>query len=158
LIAAKYENLERLMNNAENSKVVLDAISAVEQRNDRQFRELLYPDFEIHWPPSLPYGESSRDQAEKIQTWSETWEPLQPTEAERKMNARVVAAAENEVTVLWRQRGLTPSGDRFDGEVLRLYQVRDGKLARAQMFYFDTMAVARFLTKAAAQTERRPRR
>ncbi len=70
------------------------------------------------------------------------------------MDPRVVAANEDEVVVLWRQRGLSRSGDRFDGDVLGLYQVREGKLARAQMFYFDTVAVANFLEKAMEHTER----
>jgi len=50
--------------------------------------------------------------------------------------------------VLWHQRGVTPGGDRLDEEVLGLYHVRAGKLARAQMFYFDTTAVVSFLTQA----------
>jgi len=70
------------------------------------------------------------------------------------MDPRVVAANEDEVVVLWKQRGLSRSGDRFDGEVLGFYQVREGKLARAQMFYFDTVAVANFLEKAMEHTER----
>jgi ketosteroid isomerase-like protein len=75
---------------------------------------------------------------------------LQPTAAERRMDPRVVAAndASGEVVVLWRQRGRSPAGERFDGEVLGLYQVRDGRLARAQMFYFDTVALAEFLANA----------
>ena len=128
----------------ENRKLVLSVFSAIEERNDQRFSELLHPDFEIHWPPSLPYG------AAKARTWSDTWDSLQPTELERKMDPRVVAANENEVVVLWRQRGLIPSGDRFDGEVLGLYQIREARLARAQMFYFDTAAVASFLAKAKA--------
>ncbi len=32
--------------------------------------------------------------------------------------------------------------------VLALYSVRDGKLARAQMFYFDTVPVLEFLSTA----------
>ena len=64
------------------------------------------------------------------------------------MDPRVVAATEDEGVVLWRQRGVSPSGERFEGEVLGLYQLRDGKLARAQMFYFDPVAVANFLKKA----------
>jgi len=52
------------------------------------------------------------------------------------------------VVILWHQRGVSPTGDRFDGEALGLYQMRDGKLARAQMFYFDTAAVASFLARA----------
>ena len=125
-----------------NRKLLLDAFDALEQRNDEKFRKLLHPNFEIHWPPSLPYGGS------EAPTWSETWEPLQPTEAERKLDPRGVAVSENEVVVLWQQRGLSPSGEHFESEVLGLYQVRDGKLARAQMFYFDTAAAAHFLAKA----------
>ncbi len=66
------------------------------------------------------------------------------------MDPRVVAAGEDEVVVLWRQRGVGPDGERFDGVVLGLYRFRDGKLARAQMFYFDTAAVAGFLARAMA--------
>ncbi|PYK67796.1 MAG: hypothetical protein DME50_01285 [Verrucomicrobia bacterium] len=124
----------------ENKKLLLSVFTAVEQRNDQRFSELLHPDFEIHWPPSLPYG------AGQGRTWTDTWDPLQPTEEERRMDPRVVAASENEVVVRWRQRGLSPSGERFDGEVLGLYEVREQKLARAQMFYFDTAAVVAFLT------------
>jgi ketosteroid isomerase-like protein len=125
-----------------NQKLVLDAFNAIEQRNDEKFGKLLHRDFEIHWPPSLPYSGSGAP------TWSETWESLQPTEADRRMDPRVVAVSENEVVVLWRQRGLSPSGERFEGEVLGLYRVRDGRLERAQMFYFDTAAVASFLAKS----------
>jgi ketosteroid isomerase-like protein len=129
-----------------NRKLVLSVFNAIEERNNQQFSELLHLGFEIHWPPSLPYG------AGKVRTWSDIWDSLQPTELERKMDPRVVAANENEVVVLWRQRGLSPSGDRFDGEVLGLYQVREAKLARAQMFYFDTVAVGDFLAKAMEHT------
>ncbi len=125
-----------------NRKLLLSVFNAIEQRNDQRFSELLHSDFEIHWPPSLPYGEG------KSKTWTETWDPFQPTELERRMDPRVVAANEAEVVLLWRQRGLSPAGERFDGEVLSLYQVREGKLLRAQMFYFDAVAVANFLGKA----------
>ncbi len=57
------------------------------------------------------------------------------------------------LTPLWSVH-LGPSGERFDGEALGLYEVRDGKFARAQMFYFDGIAVQRFL--AAAQAEATP--
>ena len=107
------------------------------------------PIVEMYWPPSLPYGGTARGLQQE--TWSDTWRPLQPTEAERRMEPRVVAASEEEVVVLWRQRGVTPAGDRFDGEVLGLYHVRGGQLTRAQMFYFDTAAVVRFLAQATGQ-------
>ena len=61
------------------------------------------------------------------------------------MDPRVVVATEQEVVVLWHQRGLQPAGQRLDMETLGLYRVRDGKFAQAQMFYFDTAAVLSFL-------------
>jgi ketosteroid isomerase-like protein len=133
----------------ENVEVVLEAFSAIERRDDQRFLDLLHSDFEILWPPSLPYGKSSAG-LHKSPTWSDIWISLQPTEAERKMDPRVVAHDAEEVVVLWRQRGVTSDGNRFDGEVLGLYRVRDRKLARAQMFYFDTAAVASFLARANA--------
>src|SRR5438132_8879038 len=114
----------------ENRNLVLSIFNAIEQRNNQRFSELLHPGFEIHWPPSLPYG------AGKARTWSDTWDSLQPTELERKMDPRVVAANENEVVVLWRQRGVSPLGDRFDGEVLALFKSREAKFRRPQWFYF----------------------
>ncbi len=68
------------------------------------------------------------------------------------MDPRVVAVSEDEGVVLWRQRGVSLSGEQFEGEVLGLYQVRDGKLTRAQMFYFDTAAVASFLARSMEQS------
>jgi ketosteroid isomerase-like protein len=67
---------------------------------------------------------------------------------DRRMDPRIVAAGEDEVVVLWHQRGVTSAGVRFDGEVLGLYRVRGGKLARAQMFYFDTVPLVDFLASA----------
>jgi hypothetical protein len=51
------------------------------------------------------------------------------------MEPRVIASSGDEVVVLWRQWDLSPDGERFDGPLLGLNRVQDGKLARAQMFY-----------------------
>jgi ketosteroid isomerase-like protein len=67
------------------------------------------------------------------------------------MDPRVVATNDNEVMVLYRQSGLSPAGDRYDGEVLGLYEFRQGKLTRAQMFYFDEVGAAEFLAKAKSE-------
>jgi ketosteroid isomerase-like protein len=137
-------------------ELMLAVFSAVERRDTQRFIELVHPDFEIHWPPSLPYGGTYRDLDTEAQqgrpTWAETWNPLQPTATERRMDPRIVAVNEQngEVVVLWRQRGRSPTGERFDGPVLGLYKLGDGRLARAQMFYFDTVALADFLAKAAS--------
>jgi uncharacterized protein len=134
------------MNANENTEVMLGIFSAIERRDFQRLLDLCQPDVEFFWPPSLPYAGGERG------AWAQTWVPLQPTETERRMDARVVAASGNEVVVLWQQRGVSRAGDRFDGPVLALYQLRDGKLARAQMFYFDTVGVAGFLAKARANT------
>jgi uncharacterized protein len=141
------------MKENENVRVVLTAFDAVERQDDPQFYALIDPEFKIYWPPSLPYGGETAGPDPRRPSWSEIWAPLQPTEAERTMDPRVIAANEDEVVVHWRQRGVTPGGDRFDGEVLGLYRVRNGKLVQAKMFYFDTTVVAAFLKKANLREE-----
>ena len=132
----------------QNSVTILRVFRAIEERDDARVQELFQPDFEIHWPPSLPYGGTFRGLAPRPKGWNATWDPLQPTAAERRMDARVIAARGENVLVLWHQRGVSPKGMHFDGEVLGLYTFRAGKLGRAQMFYFDTTAVAKFLDEA----------
>jgi len=132
----------------QNSETILRIFRVIEAREDAKMPELFQPDFEIHWPLSLPYGGTFRGLAPRPNGWNATWDPLQPTKAERRMDPRVIAAHAEDVVVLWHQRGLSPKGARFDGEVLGMYRFRDGKLARAQMFYFDTAAVAKFLHEA----------
>jgi len=134
------------MSNRENIQVMLEIFSAIERRDPQRVFELCQPDVEFLWPPSLPYGGTSPGSA-----WANTWLPLQPTEVERRMDPRVVAAGPEEVVILWQQRGVSPAGDGLETPVLGVYQVREGKLARAQMFYFDTAAVNDFLARASSQ-------
>jgi ketosteroid isomerase-like protein len=137
------------MTRSASTDIVMAAFAAVEERDERRLAELYHPEVEFHWPPSLPYGGSIHGAA-ALQpgdrtSFDQIWDPLQPTRRERRMDPRVVAATGQEVVVLWHQRGLRPAGQRLDMETLGLYGVRDGKFARAQMFYFDTTAVLRFL-------------
>jgi ketosteroid isomerase-like protein len=71
-------------------------------------------------------------------------EDVQP-EAARSTHPRVVLADNEDVVVLWDQRAVGHDGLRLDTPVLGLCHVRDGRLARAQMFYFDTADVVQFL-------------
>jgi ketosteroid isomerase-like protein len=139
-----------------NIELVLETIRAVEQRDAQALFELYHPDVEFHDAPSLPYGGTRRGrddilgalEREPERTWLGTWGPLQPTEAERATDPRVVAANDSEVVVLYRQRAVDYAGNAFDAPVLALYEVRDAKFARAQMFHFDTAAVVEFLATA----------
>lgn len=123
----------------ENVRIVLATFAAVERRDRQRLHELYHPDVEFHWAASLraALGETNGEAM---------WDSVQPTESERRMDPRVVAANDDgEVVVLWVWRGVRPTGRRFQCEVLGLYQVRDEKFARAQMFFFDTAAVSEFI-------------
>ncbi len=135
------------MNEHTSVEVVLAAFAAVEERDGDSLASLCHPGVSFHWPPSLPYGgvRTGRRAARSDLGWSSCWTPLQPTPEERRLKPRVVAATDREVVVLWHQRGLAQSGERFDSEVLGLYNVTRGLLARAKMFYFDPLGVQQFL-------------
>jgi ketosteroid isomerase-like protein len=140
----------------DNAEVALAVIRAVEQRDADALFELYHDEVELHDAPSLPYTytargkEQMREQLETAPetTWLGTWGPLQPTEAERRMDARVVATSGDDVVVEYITRALAPDGERFESPVMARYEVRDGKLARAQMFHYDTAAILAFLERA----------
>ena len=137
----------------ENVRVMREIFSAIERRDAQRVLDLCDPHVEFHWPPSLPYGGITYGRDQEVPSWGKTWVPLQPTEAERRMDPRVVAASDDEVVVLWHQRGRSPTGESCDGEVLALYKLRDGKLIRGQMFYFDTAATNTFLARVQNQAK-----
>ena len=138
-----------------NVRVVFELFAAIEQRDAARFLAHTHPEFSICWPPSLPWNAGVPGRPDEEETyalsWLEVWAPLQPTAAERQMDPEVIAAAADRVVVQWRQRGRSTTGLSFDGQVLGLYEIRGERLARAQMFYFDTDAVKRFLAEAEAR-------
>jgi ketosteroid isomerase-like protein len=132
----------------ESIQVVLDTFRAVEERDRERLLTLYHPDVEFVWPLSLPYGGTFRGRellSPRAVSWEQTWDPLQPTEAERRMDPEVVAAADDDVVVLYHQRGVNASGRRLDQEVLGWYRAEAGKFAGAKMFHFDTAALMHFL-------------
>ena len=140
-----------------NIQVILEIFRALEERDpnrrtaDEREEALYQPDVEFHWPSALPYGGTFRGKDAAV--WSVIWNPLQPTAVERKMDLHVIGADDHQVVVLYHQRGVSRSGERFDGEVIGLYEMRDFKLARAQMFYFDEAALVQFLQRAAREPQ-----
>src|SRR5262245_8655067 len=139
-----------------NVRVMLDLFRMIEDRQPNQAnaeREASFyqPDVEFHWPAALPYGGTFRGISGRSRDWNTTWTPLQPTATERRMDPQVIGATDHQVVILYHQRGVSPRGERFDGEVIGLYDLRDFKLARAQMFYFNEAALAQFLQRAARE-------
>jgi hypothetical protein len=136
---------------SEAAEVVLKAFQAVEQRDYEALIDLYHPEVEFHEAPSLPYGgdTAGKEQVAADLRWLETWGPLQPTEAERRMDPQIISDDGTKVVAQYRQRAVDGSGRRLDSPVVGLYEVRDGKFARAQMFHFDTVAVVEFLAAAA---------
>jgi uncharacterized protein len=131
-----------------NVAVVLETFRAVERRDAQALLALCDPAVEFIWPSSLPYGSKGLEGlAENAVAFRTAWDDFQ-TQAERQMDPVVVAAAGDEVVVCWQQKGVDRVGRRLQTPVLGRYQLRNGKLARAHMFYFDTVEVARFLADA----------
>jgi ketosteroid isomerase-like protein len=131
----------------ESEEIVLEAFAAVDARDDERLKRISHPGASFVWPESLQPSHFRTVQGKLATSWEEVWEPFQPLPEfiTRKMNPQIVASSGPLVTVLWHQRGVNRRGERLDCEVLGLYEVRDGLLYRAQMFYFDTAAVRKFL-------------
>lgn len=141
-----------------NAQVVLDVIQAVQNRDAEVLDRLYHDELEFVEASSLPYGgrvkgrkaevmaEQLNSDAEK--TWLGTWGPLQPTESDRRFDPQLIAVDGNKVVVRYWTRAVSPNGEKFESEVLGLYEVRDGKFAKAQMFHFDTAALIEFLNRA----------
>lgn len=139
-----------------NEEVVLEVIKAVEERDREKLLSLYHEDVAFHEAESLPYGGVSQGKAflaEQLEnrpeeTWLGTWDWVQPTDAARRFEPRVVASVGDEVVVQYTQRAVSPDGERFEAPVVALYEVRDGKFARAQMFHYDTASILGFLDRA----------
>ena len=132
--------------------VVLQVFRSVEERNPQLAAEVYHDDLE-----STGRGRCRTPEAAMAsrRRWNDGRDGLRRGIHSRARpnagSARVVAASEDEVVVLWHQRGRDRVGRWLDTPVLGQYQVGDGKLARAQMFYFDPLAAAEFLATSGRQ-------
>ena len=138
------------MSDRTNADVVLDLLDAVEKRDTTRVRHLYHPEIEFHWPPGLPYAgvHSGAQVARMSELFESIWLPLQPTEVERRLDAEIVAAANHRVIVKYIWKGCDRAGRWFSTETLADYELRDGKLARAQMYHFDLRGLLSFLATA----------
>jgi ketosteroid isomerase-like protein len=135
----------------DNERVVMDTLRAIEERDLEHMARLQHPDVWFSWPPGLPY--SGRFQgpgavADMTERFASVWAELQPTAADRRMDAVVVAAHDATVVVHYTWRGRDQVGKRFETPTLARYEVRDGLFAGAEMYYFDLLGLIEFLSTA----------
>ena len=147
------------MNTDENAAVMLEILRVIEHRELDRLPDLFHPELEFHWPPGLPYSGEFRGPSlgQMNELFAATWMPLQPTPETRRMDPRVVATGEDgRVVVHYVWRGQAADGQRFETETLADYKVRDGRLVRAQMFYYDLPGMIAFLREAGMAPETSP--
>jgi uncharacterized protein len=131
----------------ENVELIRSLFGGVEERDLRTYLAAWHPEVVIREPGSLPYGGEYRG-LEGVRRhaagFMQTWEALQPRD-ERKLNAIFIDAGDH-VIARWRLKARVPDGEgTLDMPMVGVYKLRDGKLVEAQMFYWDTAAVLRFL-------------
>ncbi len=131
----------------DNQEIALRAIRCVEQRDLEGLREIYHPDVTFHWQPGLPYSGdfSGPGIASMSETFARIWTPLQPDDATRRMDARVLAAKDDLVIVEYTWRARRPDGAIFETETVAEYRIKDGRLFDARMFYFDLCGLIGFI-------------
>lgn len=136
----------------DNADVVLRALHALEERRMDDLRALYHPEIEFHWQPGLPYGgdHSGPGVTAMAEIFGATWVPFQPDPQTRSMDPKIVAVQDENVVANYMWRGIDGHGNRFETATLAHYQVQDGKLRDARMFYYDLAGLIAFLDRARA--------
>lgn len=135
---------------SDNASFVLKVIDALEDRRLDELRSYYHPEISFHWPPGFPYSGDHKgsEVAAMSQSFSELWGPLQPDDATRKMNARVVAAEGDTVVITYIWRAKDSRGNTFETPTSAHYRIRDGKLHDSRMFHFDLSGLIAFVENA----------
>ncbi|MEO7549200.1 MAG: nuclear transport factor 2 family protein [Ramlibacter sp.] len=124
--------------------------SAVERRDRAQLDALYHPQVTFVWPAPLPYGGTHTGDAIKEMTarFTQTWDPLQPEPADRRLDPELVAASQGEVVFRYLLKGRDSSGHTHSADTLARYTMQDGRLFRAQMYCFELLDLLTFLATA----------
>ena len=136
----------------ENADIVLGALSALEECRMDDLQALYHPEIEFHWQPGLPYegDHSGAGVAAMSEMFGAIWTPLQPDHETRRLSPNIVAAQDDHVVVNYIWRGIDRHGSKFQTETLAHYQVQDGRLRDARMYYYDLAGLIAFLERARA--------
>jgi ketosteroid isomerase-like protein len=144
---------QRFMTEPRGADVVIAMLTAIEKRQLDRIPAFYHPLISFHWPPGLPYGGtfSGQEIAGMTALFRTVWEPLQRTEELRRIDAEIVATGDaGQVVARYRWKGESERAGRFEAETLAEYVVRDGRVARAQMFHFDMPGLLAFLHRTGA--------
>lgn len=144
-----------------NVALIRRLFSAAEDRGNGEdlatrwaaYEAMYHPEAVIHEAPSLPYGGDYAGPgavANHARGFQQAWNGLQD-HGTRAMEP-VFAATGDQVVVLWRQQGRSPSGVSFDMPAVSVYRVVDGRVMDSRMFQFDSSAVGSFLSQARGTT------
>lgn len=134
-------------------QVVRRLFDAVERRDRDELLSCYAEDVEITEAQVLPYGGTYHGHDGALAHalgFLAAWTPYQGPD-EIKLDPRFWGDGAGTVCVLFRHRAVDAKrGVRLDAPEVSIYQVRDGQVARSQMFHADSAAVAQFLADAAA--------
>lgn len=135
-----------------NIPVVRRLLEAVERRDFESMLDCYAPDVEINESDDLPYGGTYRGYEgvrEHAEGFMRTWGRFQTEARDAKLDARFTEGTDGLVTAIFRHRANDPERrEQLQGDEVGVYEVRDGKVVRSQMFHFEQGTLARFLREA----------
>jgi uncharacterized protein len=136
--------------------VVRRLFAAVEDRDFDGLVACYSDDIEINEADVLPYGGVWRGRegvAGHAAGFMQAWGGLQGPD-ESRLDAELFGDGAGTVCAVFRHRAVDPvSGARFDAPEVGVYQVRDDRVVRSQMFHADSAAVTEFLANIARRDE-----
>lgn len=131
--------------------VVRRLFDAVERRDRDELLACYAEDVEITEAAVLPYGGTYRGHNGALAHalgFLAAWNPYQGPE-ELKLDPQFWGDGAGNVCVLFFHRAVDPvRGVRLDAPEVSIYQIRDRRVMRSQMFHADSAAVAQFLHDA----------
>jgi ketosteroid isomerase-like protein len=130
---------------SETTKQVLERFyAAVMGWDEAALLELVDENAELHQPPTLPYGKIYRGRDEMMEVWKDVILPLAETGTAHVDNM-IVQGEYAAVVAGGKMRGK-------DTLACEEYHVRDGRIVRIRMFWFDPTPVAEAANAMAAAT------
>jgi ketosteroid isomerase-like protein len=115
--------------------------AAIGKWDEEGLRAVLHEDAELHQPPTLPYGGVYRGPDAMLELWKNVVLP------------QASGPSSLEATIVEGDRGVVVINTSRIGEpalAVEEYVVRDGRIARIRMFWFDPTPVAEAARRAAA--------